>query len=426
MVDAIRTAQSFGPDAGSILMNAVSGRVTNDAATSTRGSKRVQRGGVRPGAKHVRVKRANHEEPQSLPRASQYLSENDWQKIRDKGIPVAVKLALIANRLGKWGVKHLDQDSRREPVAILLSQHYGLASLGTPSCTYRKLYEHTRDLYKMCLHGTDADNAPCDYITEYKDNPGDMPEALRNFAEDPDDPIVTAEIADLAQCAAAIPLRENNRHLVAEEKRGAMPALMDQRTRPPVQDRMACRRMDTCTDDDLREERCRRGAIEPLGGWRPANNFPALTWESPAPEESPPPSFKLGRLKPAFRTYAGDNSSHSDSYWTGPSDSWAKSTWNENDAWEKYDSAKWDGANDGWHASTYAQEESNKSVSQYEAEMLGQIDEKKRAAAERATERKKVAKIGSATTPSPKGKGRPKGAVAARVVKIMHKNPQCA
>jgi hypothetical protein len=50
----------------------------------------------------------------------------------------------------------------------------------------------------MCLNGTDADNAPGEYTTAYKDSPDDMSEELRSFAEDPNDPIVAAEIADLA------------------------------------------------------------------------------------------------------------------------------------------------------------------------------------------------------------------------------------
>jgi hypothetical protein len=184
-IEAISATQSVGSAACSILMNAVNARFNNDATHSAHVSKRTQRGAVRPAATLVRAKRASYEEPQSLPRAAQYLSQNDWQKIRDKGVPVSFKLALIANRLGRWGIKHLDQESRREPVAILLSQHYGLANLGTSKCTYKKLYEHTRDLYKMCLNGTDADNAPGEYTTAYKDSPDDMSAELRSFAEDP-------------------------------------------------------------------------------------------------------------------------------------------------------------------------------------------------------------------------------------------------
>ena len=69
--------------------------------------------------------------PQLIASIVPYLTKLDWEVLRDTRLPISMKLCRMATRLNRWGVQHLSQQSRMEPVAILLCLHYGLKAMGT-------------------------------------------------------------------------------------------------------------------------------------------------------------------------------------------------------------------------------------------------------------------------------------------------------
>ena len=109
------------------------------------------------------------------------------------------------------------------PIGLLLSQHYGIAALGTTLCSYQTIHPHVKDLNTAILqHARHTADIPHGYRTFFPNDPTTLPVELQESAcPDENDPRVTVELADFMQCCERVVLRKSNRHLIFEMQRGS-------------------------------------------------------------------------------------------------------------------------------------------------------------------------------------------------------------
>ena len=174
-----------------------------------------------------RRRKDNKEDPQRMhPRSVlSMLTQNDWAAIQNPKFSDTFKLAVIQMRLNRYGFKHVQEQSRVGPIAILISQHYGIKSVGTADCSYKHLYDKQRDFAESVKRGAIAVPDPDGYRLEFPEEASSLPEELLHFAcPDDDDPRVVMELADFSRCCEHVPLRDNNAKLTQEKKRGVVAA----------------------------------------------------------------------------------------------------------------------------------------------------------------------------------------------------------
>jgi hypothetical protein len=159
--------------------------------------------------------------------STNYYTETDWHTFRDKSALVPMKLATVAARLRKWGVKHLGQSSRRYPVAIILGCHFGIwadrpaGHQLPPGVTYKQLHDWTVLLANLVRSGTALAGPFTEYIPEYETDPFKMLPELIEYASDGES-LVEGELQHWSALCACVPLRANNKLILDEVARQKM------------------------------------------------------------------------------------------------------------------------------------------------------------------------------------------------------------
>ena len=140
-------------------------------------------------------KRRQAEVEQKVPAAFvlEILSQRDWEILKDESIGVNAKLVRLGRRFSKYGIKHLGQSSRRGPICLLALLHYGKDAIGTASCTYHKLHDHTVSLANF-VKNNGKDDVPGPYICEFPSSYDELADDLKQFAQDEGDPIIAADL----------------------------------------------------------------------------------------------------------------------------------------------------------------------------------------------------------------------------------------
>ena len=107
----------------------------------------------------------------------------------------------MASRLSRWGARSLSLESRRSPIALLLSEHFGLDKVGTVECKYQKLYDLTFEL-KRLVESYRRTDVPSEHIAVFPLDPlesmiisSDLVEFATEGAE-----LCIAQPADYNQC----------------------------------------------------------------------------------------------------------------------------------------------------------------------------------------------------------------------------------
>jgi len=388
------------------------------------------RGGARTGLRAMHGKEFG--KPQAILCLLKYLTRKDWEIIRSRA-SYTYKLHVISSRLKRWGVKTVSEESRRSPVALLLSQHFGLENVGTAQCRYRKLYDISHEFKQHVDNALTPVDVPGPRIDTYPDDPNEsdvLSDELIQFAADGDE-LCSVDLEDYATCMQHVPLRETFKLLIMEDKALNVPTIpLPSPARAGVEPRAVL---------DWPAERLLEDAM-PIGSWKPANNYPALTdpdWENRMRDQrhhngalARQPTFRINSLRPSRRgpaeahtdqnntcdtwgnTWAAAPYKRSDTW--GECDKWGHSGTDDGSWWQRYDQAAWDAAErprgaapTAAGAATEADGKNNvrPSVADYERQVLQDLTKQREAA--------KLRKRPAAAEAASKG-GRARAAAGAR------------
>lgn len=214
IVEAIREHHAPFGESVSILLDEANKQNAEVAKSSVLGKRRVKADG-------------DTIECEQTINSINYYTESDWHVFRDKSTLVPMKLATAAARLRKWGVKHLAQSSRRYPVAMILSCHFGIwADRPTghqlpATVTYKQLHEWTVLLGSLIKSGTARAGPFTEYLPVYEDDPFKMLPELIEYASDGES-LVEGDLQHWVALCACVPLRANAKLIHDEAARHNM------------------------------------------------------------------------------------------------------------------------------------------------------------------------------------------------------------
>ena len=159
---------------------------------------------------------ANKAALQLLTSPSHYLTTADWAAIDAPSTSAKQMIEIIASRYAKLGVRHLDEQTCRTAVGVVL--HARRAQDGGLTPAYSAIHDWVRE-FKQEFHTGAKLPWTHDIIAKYPASPAELPASIQEAAYDATDPPVTKPLPGLQQLLPNVPLRSDNRLLVAERAR---------------------------------------------------------------------------------------------------------------------------------------------------------------------------------------------------------------
>ena len=149
---------------------------------------------------------ANANKPtQSLKAWWSYLTQEDWDFIRDVKRNVHAKMTRLVERANSIGLTHPDEQTIKWMLAVLVISHYEDAP--KPEDLYRKLNELKEAIV------SERKAYPHEHILEYPDRPSDLSFQMYEWAYTEEHKPVHIQLHGINSIADKIPLRKNSKLL---------------------------------------------------------------------------------------------------------------------------------------------------------------------------------------------------------------------
>ena len=164
-------------------------------------------------ALHLQSSPRNKKEQQLLVSVLAYLSEEDWAKLQRPTIDPDVMIEVIAARYARLGVQHLDEQTAKWAIAVVLYL-YKAQNAGT-----MPLYHVIHDWVLKFKSKITAFKAPWDFdvVVQYPASPDALSSAIMAHAYSDGDPPVAKTIPGFSHLGEHVPLRSNSALLTREK-----------------------------------------------------------------------------------------------------------------------------------------------------------------------------------------------------------------
>lgn len=154
---------------------------------------------------------ADKEAPQLLEDNLLYMTNTDWAKLREQGLPEHILFQVFYYRFNRLGIRSLDEQTVKWVIATILHVRYK----ATRSWPAPQRIKQMVDEFKRCYPGFKTPymvpGAP--YLVDYPQSPHELPAVMYRHAYEADDPPVTVEIDEYRVVGDQIPLRKSSRLL---------------------------------------------------------------------------------------------------------------------------------------------------------------------------------------------------------------------
>ena len=140
-----------------------------------------------------------------------FLTQLDWDFIRDPKRTIDAKMTRVVERANRLGLCHPDEIALRWLLATLLLAHYDTL----PSA--REMFNKLSELKQVCVCERKSNTLEIIFI--YPDSPFELDEVIFAHAYDVDDPPINVELHGIIQVAERIALRKNSQ-LLNDDKGG--------------------------------------------------------------------------------------------------------------------------------------------------------------------------------------------------------------
>ena len=156
---------------------------------------------------------------QKLLHVYNYLTQEDWRKLRDPKLSLHAKMHVVNSRLVRCGCVHSHEQTVKFAVGLLMLTHF----VQLPA--HQEIYKHVLD-YKAVCASSEGVVYPYEHILVYPNFPSELPERMRNHAYDIDAPPISVTIEGLHSiCCQHIPLRKNSKLLASRAANDATEAV---------------------------------------------------------------------------------------------------------------------------------------------------------------------------------------------------------
>jgi hypothetical protein len=194
--EALATDSPYSDEGTKTIMSAIDARLTANTATAAAKKKRgSSKGSSTP--------------TQFLKHWWNYFTQSDWDFVKDNRKGLAAKFTRGIERANSIGCIHLDEQSYKWLLAMLMLVHYEELP------PYKVIHEKLNELKQT--GSCERKDFQFEHITEYPENPNDLPRCIYQNAYSEEQPI-RVELPGVSTVADHIPLRSNSKLLKLKKR----------------------------------------------------------------------------------------------------------------------------------------------------------------------------------------------------------------